>query len=120
MENVLIKCPGYLSHLYSSYIDKGVDQVGRTEFLARDFRTILEHLGHKIHENKTTFGPPKNHSNKKLMVDWSDDLKLRVLQVELAAVERFAYLDKEEENLLGIPQNPSMICPNLVNLNVRN
>lgn len=115
MENVLITCPGFLSHLYSSYIEKGGDLVGRTEFLERDFRTILERLGHKIHENETTFGPPKNHTNKKLMVDWTDDLKLRVLQMELAAVQRFAYFDAEVESLLGIPQDSSMICPKLVN-----
>ena len=114
IRNVLNKCPGYVSELFSSYAKPGVDWIGKTETLADDLVRILNHAEVFFDEDALRAHPRANESKTpSTKVIWDPDLRELIMRLELPALVHFSYLTDDERAKYEIPHDTG-VHPGLV------
>ncbi len=93
IENVLNKCPGYVSELYSWYTSKETDFIGKQENLIDDLSCVFKLLGMSVNKMELEKIQPLNVSRSKNKIVWDPDLLSEVKKLEVVSFKRFGYLD---------------------------
>lgn len=76
MEDVVYKCPGYLSRLYFSYLHGENTLVGRTESLETDLENILGHFGYSCGSLHGIL--PNSNATSKREMRWDEDIRRQI------------------------------------------
>lgn len=95
VDAMLTNEPLWCTRLFEQYVGppggEFCNYIGRTETLARDFREVMEHLGHeenvKLHRPELEALGKVNNIDRKL--SWSAPLLAKVLETERSVIERF-------------------------------
>lgn len=80
INDIIEKCPGYLSRLYFSYIQDESTIVGRTETLEKDLSNILEKFGYSPGNLKGLL--PKSNTTSNRELKWNMHLKEQIELLE--------------------------------------
>lgn len=92
VENVITKCPGYVSQLYSRYTCPKIDFIGKQETLREDLITVLKSLGLTFDEMHIRNAQEHGVSEKpKNPVSWNESLRKEVMALERPALRAYGY-----------------------------
>lgn len=90
ISNILKRCPGYVTQLYSWYTLPAIDFIGRQERLADDLIKILETLGADFDDDAIRKAARVNKSEE-IEIEWHPDLKKEIARTEYSVFKQFGY-----------------------------
>ncbi len=103
--NVIRRRPGYVSELFASYTQAGIDFIGRQENLVDDLICVLKHLNENFDEDFVrTYREVNASHTPKEAVHWTPEIRRAALQTELPALLHYGYLTAEDRQLLHVAE----------------
>ena len=104
IKNVISTRPGYVTELYGSYTQPGINYIGKTENLANDLIEVLTYLGLDFNEEFIRNYKKVNVSTeeKTEMISWDENVKEILLKMEFSALIHYGYGEEKVNKGLSL------------------
>ncbi len=101
LRNVLAQRPGFVTELFSTYTQPGIDFVGKQECLAEDLIGVLDKLKLSFDADAVRAAAPVNVSQRgHQSLQWDPALRAEFEKAEYAAMLRFGYIPEQNSCLV--------------------
>lgn len=94
VKNVICTKPGYVSELYGSYTQPGINFIGKTENIVDDLIKVLQFLELDYNEDFIRTYKKVNVSHSSSTIEWEAELKEMALKMELPALVQYGYAEE--------------------------